>query len=79
MVIEAFDKKLFATVDEYVFALEEIPQFMPNSPDFDEIKIEKEKYVYIPKMIHPWKAASFEAFLEKQLRKMSLEMELVQD
>ena len=79
MVIEAFDKKLFATVDEYIFALEEIPQFMPNSPDFDEIEISKEKYVYIPKMIHPWKAASFEAFLEKQLHKMSLEMELVQD
>ena len=79
MVIEAFDKRLFATVDEYIFALEEIPKFMPNSPIFDEIDVPKQKYIYIPKMIHPWKAASFEAFLEKQMLKMSLEKEIVQD
>lgn len=79
MVIEAFDKKLFATVEEYIFALEEIPQFMTNSPNFDVIEATQEKQIYIPKMIHPWKAASFEAFLEKELRKMSHEMELVQE
>jgi hypothetical protein len=30
-------------------------------------------------MCHPWKLASFEAFLERQLEKFSAKSELVQD
>ena len=79
MVIEAFDKKLYATIDENIFALEEIPKFMSKSPNFDNIEEPKTKYIYIPKMCHPWKLASFEAFIQKQLSKLGLENKLVQD
>ena len=79
MVIEAFDKKLYATIDENIFALEEIPEFMAKSTNFDTFEEPKIKYVYIPKMCHPWKLASFEAFLERQLEKFSTKSKLVQD
>ena len=67
MVIEAFDKKLFATVEDSIFALEEIPKIQAKSVNFDEILPEEPKKVYIPRMIHPWKRQSFEKFVEKQL------------
>lgn len=69
MVIEAFDKKLFATVEDSIFALEEIPKIQAKSVNFDEILPEEPKKVYIPRMIHPWKRQSFERFVEKQLLK----------
>ena len=77
MVIEAFDKKLFATIDESIFALQEIPQFQAVSESFDLLEETKLQYVYIPRMIHPWKAQSFANFIEKQNRKMELENKLV--
>ena len=69
MVIEAFDKKLFATIEDSIFALEEIPKIQAKSVNFDEILPEEPKKVYIPRMIHPWKRQSFERFVEKQLLK----------
>lgn len=66
MVIEAFDGEMYATVDNSVFALEEIPSVQSKSVDFDEIEIIKEKKKYIPRMTHPWKLESFERFVEKQ-------------
>lgn len=63
MVIEAFDKSLFVTVDENIFALEEIPKFQTYSVNFDDIPKTTEQIIFIPKMIHPWKAKSFEKFL----------------
>jgi len=77
MVIEAFDKRLFATIDNNIFALQEIPQFEATSQNFDTFEEPKVQYVYIPKMIHPWKAKSFTNFIEKQIKKMDLENELV--
>lgn len=77
MVIEAFDKRLFATIDDCIFALQEIPQFQAVSETFDTIEEPKSQYVYIPKMIHPWKAQSFANFIEKQNKKIALENELV--
>ena len=77
MVIEAFDKKLFATVEESIFALEEIPEVQSKSVNFDEILPEGPKKFYIPRMIHPWKRASFEKFAEKQLSKIQKELEKV--
>lgn len=71
IVIEAFDKSLFATVDEEIYALKEIPKFQESSHIFDTqkpIKNEPE-YIYIPKMIHPWKGKSFENFLQRQALK----------
>lgn len=66
IVIKSFDSKLYATVDDNIFALEEIPEVQALSENFDEIEEVKPKKVYIPRMNHPWKRKLFEAFLEKQ-------------
>ena len=75
MVIEAFDKKLYATVEESIFALEEIPEIQSYSKNFDEILPTDPKKIYIPRMIHYWKRKSFEVFAEKQALKISKEQE----
>ena len=75
MVIEAFDKKLFATVEDSIFALEGIPQVQAKSLNFDKILPEEPKKIYIPRMIHPWKRQSFEKFTEKQFLKAQKELE----
>lgn len=66
MVIEAFDKTLYATVEDHIFALEEIPKVQAYSENFDEVLPIEQKKKYVPKMIHPWKRQSFEKFIEKQ-------------
>lgn len=66
MVIESFDKKLYATIEDHIFALEEIPEVQAYSKDFDEALPTESKKIYIPKIIHPWKRQSFEKFAEKQ-------------
>ncbi len=63
IVIKALDGSLFATIDESIFALEEIQEVQAKSINFDEIK---ERRIYIPKMIHPWKGKSFEEFIKTQ-------------
>lgn len=77
MVIEAFDKKLYATVQDNIFALEEIPEVQLKSENFDEILPTEPKKVYIPRMTHPFKRESFEKFIEKQNLKMQKELEKV--
>lgn len=77
MVIEAFDKKLYATVEDSIFALEEIPAVQAYSDNFDEALPTEPKKIYIPKMIHPWKRQSFEKFAEKQLIKLQTKLEKV--
>ena len=77
MVIEAFDKSLYATVDDNIFALEEIPEFQSRSLNFDEIVAEETKRFYIPRMTHPFKRESFEKFLEKQQTKLEKDLEKV--
>lgn len=75
MVIEAFDKKLYATVEDSIFALEEIPEIQNYSKNFDEILLTEKKKIYIPRMMHPWKRESFELFAERQALKISKEAE----
>lgn len=75
MVIEAFDKSLYATVEDSIFSLEEIPEVQSYSENFDTILPTETKKIYIPKMIHPWKRKSFETFAEKQALKFSKELE----
>lgn len=48
MVIEAFDKSLYATVEDSMFALEEIPKVQLKSQNFDEILPTEPKKIYIP-------------------------------
>lgn len=60
LVIQAFDGNLFATIQEDVFALEEIPVHEATSKNFDLPEPPKEpRKRYIPPMTHPWKAAEF--------------------
>lgn len=75
MVIEAFDKSLYATVEDSIFALEEIPDIQLKSQNFDEILPVEPKKIYIPRMIHPFKRQSFEKFIEKQNLKIQKELE----
>lgn len=77
MVIEAFDKTLYATIENSIFSLEEIPEVQLKSENFDEILPAKPKKIYIPRMIHPFKRQSFEKFIEKQNLKMQRELEKV--
>ena len=76
MVIEAFDKSLFATVEESIFSLEEIPEIQAFSENFDKLLPSEPKRIYIPRMTHPWKRDSFEKFIEKQEMKLEKMLEL---
>ena len=77
MVIEAFDKSLFVTIEDSIFSLEEIPEVQAYSENFDTLPPVEAKKIYIPKMIHPWKRDSFEKFAEKQKEKLEKELEKV--
>ena len=77
MVIEAFDKTLYATVEDSIFSLKEIPELQLKSENFDEILPNEPKKIYIPRMIHPFKRQSFEKFVEKQNLKLQKELESV--
>lgn len=76
MVIEAFDKSLYATVEDQIFSLEEIPEVQAKSKNFDEILPAEPKKIYIPKMIHPFKRQSFEKFMEQQNLKIQKELDV---
>ena len=77
MVIESFDKKLYVTVEDNIFALEEIPEVQAYSQNFDEILPAEPKKIYIPRMTHPFKRRSFEQFVEKQTQKMKAKLEKI--
>lgn len=77
MIIEAFDKSLYVTVEDSIFSLEEIPEVQAYSQNFDEILPVKPKKIYIPRMTHPFKRQSFEQFIEKQSIKMKKELDKV--
>ena len=74
MIIKSFDKKLYASVDETIYALEEIPEREEVSENFDAM-LEKKKLrrIHIPKMAHPWKQKSYDAFVAKQAHRMEKE------
>ena len=46
IVIKSFDNKLYATVDENVFALKEVPKVQALSENFDKIPEVKPKRIY---------------------------------
>lgn len=60
LVIQAFDERLFTTINENVYALEEIPKHESRSKAFDLPEpVKKPAQRYIPPMTHPWKANEF--------------------
>lgn len=70
LVIEAFDKKLYATVEDSIFALEEIPEVQALSENFDEILPTEPKKIYIPRMTHPFKRESLRNLFQNKLKKI---------
>lgn len=73
MVIEAFDKTKYLTVDESVYVLEKVEQRAEISPVLDKAERVKPKRHYIPPMSHPWRKASFEAYMAKAKRTQELQ------
>lgn len=66
LVIEAFNKELFITIDEKIYSLRIVNSHKEISPNFDEeVEITQERKKYIPPMSHPWKAASFKRQMER--------------
>ena len=49
MLIETFDKKLYTTVEDSIFALEEFSRIQTLSKNFDEILLAEPKKIYIPR------------------------------
>lgn len=73
LVIETFDKKLYASVEEKLYILKELSDHHQISKDFDEEKEVKVKKHYIPPMSHPWKRKSYETFVASQKHRFSAE------
>nr|WP_246451785.1 ISNCY family transposase [Alkalicella caledoniensis] len=73
MVIKAFDGDIYCCIGEQVYLLELLPHHKPSSKAFDLATLpEKPKKKYIPPMSHPWKQASFERYLKKQLHRNNI-------
>ena len=66
LVIEAFDKTLYVNILDHLYALEVVPEREELSKTFDVVNEVSPKKHYIPPMSHPWKQASFNAYLAKQ-------------
>jgi len=69
LVIRTLSGNLYFSTNERVYALEEIPVHERTSRNFDFRPIEdKPKRRYIPPANHPWRLASFNAFVKKMTR-----------
>ena len=72
MVIKAFDGNMYCCVnDSEIHAMDELPERMPKSKDFDsDYKAAEPQKRYIPPNSHPWKHDSFQRFLQKQKQRI---------
>lgn len=66
LAIKAYDGSLVVSIDEQILELKELSRNERFSKNFDEVVEIKEKKKYIPPMSHPYKAASFKKYQEKQ-------------
>lgn len=72
MVIEAFDGNLYVNILDQIYLMQEIPEHMQYSKEFDEeIEPKKKKVKYVPPMSHPWKQGSYLNYLAKQKHRNS--------
>lgn len=63
LVIKALDRKLYATCDESIFALEKLASHKDWSRVYDKDKPkQKKKTITIPDMNHPWKRDEFDKY-----------------
>lgn len=66
LVIETFDKKLLCNVYDTLYELVEVDKFVSKSKDFELDNTKPKQHgKYIPPITHPWKQASFMAYLNK--------------
>lgn len=68
MVTKTFSGKLFFSVEESIYALEEIPDHKDISKNFDRQIEAKPKKYYIPSPKHPWRRLTFLDFVKKHNR-----------
>ena len=73
MVIKTLNGELYASIDNDVYALEEIPVREKKSSNFDDIVQFKPIKRTIPNMNNPWRKKSFEAFIAKQSHRIEKE------
>ena len=66
LVIKAYDGSLVVSIDEQICELKELSRNERFSKNFEEVPPTKEEKKYIPPMSHPYKAASFKKYQEKQ-------------
>ena len=66
LVIKAYDNSLVVSIDEQILELKELSRNERFSKNFDEVPVTEERKKYIPPMSHPFKAASFKKYQEKQ-------------
>lgn len=73
LVIQAFDGNLFATINDTVVCLDEVPQHEEVSRNFDfkQPPTEQKKRA-IPKMNHPWRRNAFVEYANSQQHKMDI-------
>lgn len=73
LVIEAFNQELYVTIENKVYHLLKINNYAEFSKEFDIVpEPKKMKKKYIPPMSHPWRAASFKAFQNKQKHRQNI-------
>ena len=66
LVIRAFDGRLFTSVNDKMYVLEELDEHEKLSKEFDRVKIKvTRKKKWIPPMSHPWKMKSYNAYLSR--------------
>lgn len=69
IVIKSFNKKLYSSVNDELYILEEVKNHETKSKNFDlNYKVPKSKKKYIPPMSHPWKKYEFRKFINKQIK-----------
>lgn len=65
VVIDSFDKNLYALVNNKHYKLIELPSHESLSKEFDPIMEKEVKPKYVVPNDHPWKGPSYEAYLRK--------------
>lgn len=70
-VIRALDGGLYAAANDYVYVLQAVPRNKAHSWALDaKSPSKKEKRLYIPPLMHPWRKGRFEAFARDYRRKL---------
>ena len=72
MVIEAFYKTLYASINDVIYAIKEVKTHKDISENFEVIVQKPSKKVYIPPMNHPWRIAAWWSHIEYEKEKLKI-------